>query len=195
MNRRDIDTINVKVVAVMLMAAMIISVVSALGIIKAIDIVTGKDFEVYSTVEADNLFNYDDALSEVVFTQENIVPTYRENIVEVNINPIEMEKIGGFNLTAYCPCNICCGQWGGGVEGKTTAIGVGAYDGITFAVDPTVIPYGTKLYIEGVGVGIATDCGGGIKGNRIDVYCTDHTQALQYGRFGNYAHTVYIIHD
>ena len=130
---------------------------------------------------------------EVPVIQENEIEVINivENIVEVE--PLKLRKIGEFLLTSYCPCSICCGEWGGSPVGKTGAIGVGEYEGISVAVDPTVIPYGSKLYIDGVGVCIASDCGGGIKENRIDVYCEDHNKALQYGIFGGYAHDVYII--
>jgi len=49
------------------------------------------------------------------------------------------------------------------------------------AVDPKVIPMGTKLYVEGYGEAIAADQGGAIKGNRIDLYFDTHQQALNYG--------------
>lgn len=133
--------------------------------------------------------------SEFVIYEEEIVPIYKTNIVEVEVEPLSMEYIGDFKLTSYCPCNKCCGQWGDSPNGKTTSIEVGAYEGITFAVDPAVIPYGTKMYIEGVGVGIAADCGGSIKNNRIDVYCTSHSRALKFGTAGGYAHKVYVIKD
>lgn len=94
------------------------------------------------------------------------------------VNPFELESLGEFVLTAYCPCSKCCDQYASSPVNKTTALGVGCYGDITIAVDPKVIPYGTKVYIEDIGVRIATDCGGAIKGNRIDVYYPTHQEAL-----------------
>jgi uncharacterized protein YabE (DUF348 family)/3D (Asp-Asp-Asp) domain-containing protein len=50
----------------------------------------------------------------------------------------------------------------------TTATGTGVYKGIV-AVDPRVIPLGTRMYIPGYGYGIAADTGGGVFGNYIDL--------------------------
>ena len=44
------------------------------------------------------------------------------------------------------------------------------------------IPFGTKIYIDGVGERILQDRGGTIKGNRIDLYFSDHQSALNFGR-------------
>ena len=52
----------------------------------------------------------------------------------------------------------------------------------TIAVDPKVIPYGTKIFIDGFGYFVAEDCGGAIKNERIDVFITTHQRALQLGR-------------
>lgn len=132
-------------------------------------------------------------LERVVVTEERVIPIFKEVEVENVIEPLSMRKVGDFRLTAYCPCSICCEQYAASPEGKGGSYGVGVYEGITFAVDPKVIPYGTKMYVEGVGVGIATDCGGAIKGKRIDVYFTNHNTALEFGRGGGYAHGVYVI--
>jgi 3D (Asp-Asp-Asp) domain-containing protein len=50
------------------------------------------------------------------------------------------------------------------------------------AVDPKVIPLGSKVWVEGYGDAIAGDTGGVIKGNRIDVLMPTTQQALQWGR-------------
>jgi len=51
----------------------------------------------------------------------------------------------------------------------------------TIAVDPKVIPFGTKLYIPGYGYGVAADTGGAIKGNKIDLCYESRTEALNWG--------------
>lgn len=50
------------------------------------------------------------------------------------------------------------------------------------AVDPKVIPLGTKVWVEGYGYAIAGDTGGAIKGNKIDVFIPSREQAMQWGR-------------
>lgn len=52
----------------------------------------------------------------------------------------------------------------------------------TVAVDPKVIPLGTRLHIEGYGEGIAEDAGRAIKGEIIDLYMEDRNEALSWGR-------------
>lgn len=53
-------------------------------------------------------------------------------------------------------------------------------DGV-IAVDPSVIPLGTKVYVEGYGYAVARDTGGAIKGNRIDVHMRSVSAARQFG--------------
>ena len=79
-------------------------------------------------------------------------------------------------ITAYCPCQKCCGKTDG-----ITASGKKAVQGVTIATDKS-IPFGTKVYIDGVGERIVQDRGGAIKGNRIDLYFNDHQSALNFGR-------------
>lgn len=100
-----------------------------------------------------------------------------------------MEVLGEFTLTAYCPCaEVCCGKWGvdrpldeNGEPIVYTASGAVAEAGVTVAVDPDVIPLGSKVYIDGLGWYEAQDTGN-FSGKVIDVYFEDHAAACEFGR-------------
>jgi len=62
-----------------------------------------------------------------------------------------------------------------------TASGMKSGRGVV-AVDPKVIPLGSKLYVEGYGYAIAGDTGGAIKGNRIDVFFYSSGEMARWGR-------------
>jgi 3D (Asp-Asp-Asp) domain-containing protein/peptidoglycan hydrolase CwlO-like protein len=79
---------------------------------------------------------------------------------------------GGRKMTVSATCYILKG---------TTASGLPAGPGVV-AVDPTVIPLGTRLYIPGYGKGIAADIGGGIKGKIIDLWYSTYAQCAKWGR-------------
>jgi len=89
-------------------------------------------------------------------------------------------SLGEFELTAYCPCPICCGIYSNMVN-PTTASGTRATQGRTIATDTSVIPFGSQVVINGK-IYTAEDTGGAIKGNRIDIYFESHTEALYFGR-------------
>lgn len=78
--------------------------------------------------------------------------------------------------TAYDGCYQCNKPY----YGYPSYIGLPLARGIV-AVDPRVIPMGTRLYVEGYGNAIAADQGNAIKGNRIDLFFDTHAQALKYG--------------
>jgi peptidoglycan DL-endopeptidase CwlO len=63
----------------------------------------------------------------------------------------------------------------------TTASGIPVGPGVV-AVDPSVIPLGTRLSIPGYGQGIAADTGGAIVGARIDLWFSSEAEALAWGR-------------
>jgi len=62
----------------------------------------------------------------------------------------------------------------------TTATGMSVGYGI-IAVDPRVIPLGTRLYVPGYGEGIAADTGSAVKGNVVDVWLPSRDEALDWG--------------
>lgn len=83
--------------------------------------------------------------------------------------------LGVFKTTAYCPCRACSEGWG-----RHTCTGATATAGHTVAVDPRVIPYGSKLMINGV-IYTAEDRGGGVKGKHIDIFFNTHAETRQHG--------------
>ncbi|TSI05453.1 G5 and 3D domain-containing protein [Lysinibacillus sp. BW-2-10] len=79
--------------------------------------------------------------------------------------------------TAYTPyCNGCSGTSASGINLRNNT------DLKVIAVDPSVIPLGTKVWVEGYGNAIAGDTGGSIKGNKIDVLVHSDQQARNWGR-------------
>lgn len=88
----------------------------------------------------------------------------------------ELTYIGKFKCYAYCPCTSCCGAYASGI----TATGTTAAARRTIAVDPSVIPLGSKVVINGHEY-IAEDTGGGIKGNKLDIFFDSHREALNFG--------------
>lgn len=70
---------------------------------------------------------------------------------------------------------------GDGAGAGITATGLPAVRGIA-AVDPDVIPLGTRLFIPGYGEAIAADTGGAIVGNKIDLVMDSYGEAMDFGR-------------
>ena len=99
-------------------------------------------------------------------------------IEDLKSNEYSLVYLGNFKLTQYC-CeeyeHIC------GTGNGITATGTKVTAGRTIAVDPRVIPYGTKVYIEGFGWRTAEDCGGAVNGNHIDIAAPTHNEALSIG--------------
>lgn len=79
--------------------------------------------------------------------------------------------------TAYTAnCNGCSGTTATGYNLKANP------NAKIIAVDPSVIPLGTKVYVEGYGYAVAADTGGSIKGNKIDVFFASKSDAYRWGR-------------
>lgn len=88
---------------------------------------------------------------------------------------------GTFTLTAYNLDRQSTGKSPGDPAYGITASGTGASTGRTVAVDPRIIPYGSLLYIDGLGWRIAEDTGGAIHGHHIDVLVDSRRTAMQFG--------------
>lgn len=112
-------------------------------------------------------------------------------INEPVVEPINKEvSLGVCKLTAYCIENYphICNDG----DSTRTATGTKPTPGRTVAVDPNVIPYGSEVIINGHTY-IAEDCGGAIKGNRVDIVFATHREALNFGI--QYAEVSYVIKE
>jgi 3D (Asp-Asp-Asp) domain-containing protein/lysozyme family protein len=79
--------------------------------------------------------------------------------------------------TAYsADCNGCSGVTATGIDLKANP------NQKVIAVDPSVIPLGSRVYVEGYGEAIAGDTGGAISGNKIDVFVPSQSDAINFGR-------------
>lgn len=125
-------------------------------------------------------------IEPVVFEPVPVAVVKEISVEETVVEP-EYIDLGEFKLTAYCSCQKCCGEWAlnrpvdeYGNEIVLGSCGERLTAGYSVAVDPDVIPYGSKLLINGQ-IYEAQDCGGAIKDKRLDVYFNDHNEALVFG--------------
>lgn len=110
-----------------------------------------------------------------LFQKSNLSPLAAEQNNNLAGAPANYRRVLDMTATAYAPGPMDNGKWG-----NLTHLGGLVRDGVA-AVDPKVIPLGTKLWIEGYGEAVAEDTGGAIKGNRIDLAFDNRQQALDYG--------------
>ncbi|MGF7532966.1 LysM peptidoglycan-binding domain-containing protein [Bacillus mexicanus] len=99
-----------------------------------------------------------------------------EKAVQSNTNHHEASKELTVTATAYTAND-------GGISG-VTATGVDLNknpNAKVIAVDPNVIPLGSKVYVEGYGEATAADTGGAINGNKIDVFVPNKSDASNWG--------------
>lgn len=116
--------------------------------------------------------------SDALETDESVT---EQNGVQIGkavaaLSDAKLKDLGVFKITHYCPCSICCGPYANGI----TSTGVTATTNHTIAVDPSQIPYGSKVVINGQ-VYVAEDCGGAIKTNCIDIYVATHAEGEAKG--------------
>lgn len=108
-----------------------------------------------------------------IFTPISATEQTEEYIEQTESQQINKEFLGTYQITFYCPCSNCCG-WSGG----TAASGTTPTANYTCACGQD-IPFGTEIYIEGLGTFVCEDRG--VSSGWIDVFVNSHQQALQLG--------------
>ncbi|MDY3712454.1 MAG: 3D domain-containing protein [Agathobaculum sp.] len=136
------------------------------------DDTTNTKVDVVSKAEADALA-YNDLLTAPINAKS---VAYSSDLLATDLIKSRATAMGNYKLTFYCPCEICNGH-----SHATTASGTTMTEGRTIAVDPSVIPLGSRVYVDGYGVFIAEDTGGAIIGNKIDIGVSSHTRAYELG--------------
>jgi len=101
--------------------------------------------------------------------------TYSYNrTMEIESSQYEVRTM---KVTAFCPCEKCCGKFADGI----TASGHKIVQGDKFVAAPPEIPFGTMIEIPNYGLVPVLDRGGVIKGDRLDVFFDTHEEALEWG--------------
>ncbi|WP_217588366.1 G5 and 3D domain-containing protein [Lentibacillus saliphilus] len=145
-------------------------------------IANGSEGKVVKTYEV-TLENGQEVARELI--EENVVQESSNKIVAVGTKQPDLVTLSDTSksgktftvtATAYSAyCNGCSGITATGINLKANP-----YKKV-IAVDPNLIPLGTRVWVEGYGEAIAGDTGGAIKGHRIDVHVPTRKEALRFG--------------
>jgi 3D (Asp-Asp-Asp) domain-containing protein len=128
--------------------------------------------------------------SDRALRDEETISVLQDRLDSMADGKIYLEEAGTFMCTAYCTEQYqhICGE-GRGI----TASGQPIQADVTVAADQTLLPYGTVLYIEGVGIRIVQNKGAGVQGYHLDVAVDTHENALAWSGYGE--HRAWIIRE
>lgn len=154
-------------------------IVDKTNLVKAVEtVMRNKVDEKVKEEVSSRLAGYQDkvALLSTLLNNSNILtPKAVQNNNSLAGAPQNYRKLLNMTATAYGPGPLDNSKWN-----DLTYVGGKVKKGIV-AVDPAVIPMGSKLWIEGYGEAIAEDQGSAIHGNRIDLAFNTRQEALDYG--------------
>lgn len=132
--------------------------------------------EITTRVIYENGEEVDRKVVKEVVTKE---PVSKE-VVQGTLQTVALSRGGDATYSRSLTCIATAySDSGRTASGMTTSRNPGGYS--TIAVDPRVIPMGSKLYIPGYGYAIAADTGGAIKGNKVDLYVSSSSEAYAWG--------------
>lgn len=147
---------------------------------KGAEVVTQEGRDGIKTVVVKQHYADGNQVAEEVVAEKIIEPSTPKIIrvgtrdtVETSRGAMRFRRTEVMEATAYNP-------WDGSGAG-ITATGMQARHGIV-AVDPEVIPLGSRVFIPGYGLALAADTGGAIVGNRIDLCMDAYSEAIAFGR-------------
>lgn len=114
----------------------------------------------------------------VVQAKTIIVPVINEKVVtvekEVIDSPFPLKRVGTFSVKGYCSCKVCKPL-------KANPRGIRETEGISVIADLSIIPEGTMIWIDGVGIRQVQPSSRVTKGYNVIVYFNNHADALKFG--------------
>lgn len=114
---------------------------------------------------------------------EPIPFTMDPNIRWFNARPARPARTIWMTVTGYSPDERSCGEFADGLTATMHSVTTNAMKLV--AADPTVLPYGSMVSIPGYdseSIVPVLDCGGAIKGDKLDLLFPTHEEALKWGR-------------
>lgn len=176
--RNRIETAAAEIILILLILSIIISVIV---VIKAASIKTETTTEIEPTTQITTEIELETETETEIIELATQKEVETEIQTEAEAEP-QLVSMGTFTVTAYCSCEKCCGEWANNrPDGKVYgASGEELIADYSVATDVGLIPYGETILINDQEY-VAHDCGGAIKGNRIDIYMSTHEMALEWG--------------
>ncbi len=116
---------------------------------------------------------YEQLLTEPVAAK---TVAYSADLAVTDVIKSNATALGNYKLSFYCPCATCNGR-----SDAKTAAGTTMQEGRTIAVDTSIIPLGSRVYIDGYGVFVAEDTGSAIRNKKIDICVASHDRAYEIG--------------
>lgn len=122
--------------------------------------------------------------SQNYFERHNAELEVENDILGRQLRQCELDRqyVGEFEITYYTAGQESTGKTPDHPAYGITKSGTTVKEGQTIAADWSVLPEGTKVFIEGIGERIVEDTGGDIVGQAIDVYVEEVDRAMENGR-------------
>ena len=142
-----------------------------------------NDLETERDIYASRSSNWERMAGERDETIDQLQTEVDKLTAELNAQTdLTLTYAGSFSCTAYCAEEYAhiCGE-GHGI----TSSGAKVQPGVTVAADTSILPYGTVVYIEGVGLRVVQDTGSAVVGNKLDVAVNTHAEALSWSGWGS----------
>lgn len=172
-----------KVITIIITLAVLTA--ASVGVVYGVARLTGVILSVTVEAKADNAFvgpvstaTPEPTPTETPTPTTEPTPTAKTAKATVAASSGAGQYLGTFDISYY----TCDPAENGGSNLTATGAVLSDVVGVCIAADPSVLPFGTRVYIDGIGDRVVMDCGGAIHGNKIDVLVASDADIPAYGR-------------